>query len=500
MALRRRDDVLAEEWVRLRDLRMTGRSKQACQLAERTIAESTDADQVTQALIVQLAVNHAAKNHAALLDLLRTVEERLDAAAHPRLAGQYHIFAAASAYDRRSFGIALRHAIEADRALHRMDERTRAAVDAWQDLAAIYIVLGYHDRASQAAQRSESLCREAGLPRAYGIAAYALVHAAVNRDQRGDTGGCVRELTEVVERAGPVVADLPVRNQVMLGYAIRRLAALGHTMALDVPVAIDLNPNLNRTRTLADVCEALGARAPDRALAVLDAATEPLDIFGKAEPVRLRSLALAQLGDRASALEAEREMQHVFNEEERELRRLLADSAGARIDQDQLRQSAERYARAALTDHLTGLCNKRRVDEFVAELVAGGTPAIIGMLDLDGFKAVNDTYGHPTGDIVLQRVAGILTREVRPNDVVARPGGDEFVVVLSDMKLADAEALGERLEAAVRGEDWGSIVPDTPVAVSVGWAELGPDIDASFRAADEALYRVKRERRARSAR
>jgi diguanylate cyclase (GGDEF)-like protein len=324
------------------------------------------------------------------------------------------------------------------------------------------------------------------------------VQAALVLDQRGDTAACVRELTDLVERSHPYVADLANISGIPLRYAVRRLAALDHPIALDVPAPGDLGPELKRIDTLGEVCDALAARRPDQALAVLDAATEPLDTFGTAEPLRLRSLALAQSGDYAGALSAERVMFVQANQGEHELRRLLAAATGTRIDQDELRRSAERHARAALTDPLTGLPNRRKLDEFTADLTRAGKAATFGMLDLDGFKAINDNHGHPTGDIVLQRIAGILVREVGNASLVARQGGDEFVLVLPDMTRSDAETLGEQIEAAVRDEDWHSVVPDIPVALSIGWAELDQDVETTFRAADAALYAIKRIRHGRA--
>ena len=105
-------------------------------------------------------------------------------------------------------------------------------------------------------------------------------------------------------------------------------------------------------------------------------------------------------------------------------------------------------------------------------MVTRGERVVIGVCDLDGFKAVNTRHGHHSGDLVLQRVAGVINRVMRRGDFVARYGGDEFVVVLPDAGMPEAVEVARRIEAAIRTEDWESLVPGTPVGVTIGFAEV----------------------------
>jgi len=154
----------------------------------------------------------------------------------------------------------------------------------------------------------------------------------------------------------------------------------------------------------------------------------------------------------------------------------------------------------ASTDALTGLPNRRYFDEFVRLLVQGrrsGDAVGILMIDIDRFKALNDTYGHPTGDEVLRGVATAIVSAVREDDVPARFGGEEFVVLLRNPAPGVAVEVGERIRAAVRALDLSELgVP--PVSVSIGVAVAsGPDdtIDELLTVADQNLYSAKRSGR-----
>ena len=142
----------------------------------------------------------------------------------------------------------------------------------------------------------------------------------------------------------------------------------------------------------------------------------------------------------------------------------------------------------AATDPLTGCSNRRAFLGRLEAAVADSTPTVVCLVDLDGFKGVNDRGGHAEGDRVLQQVTAALAAAVRESDTVARLGGDEFAVLAEVSAVLPADALAERLRQAVAfvGQHCG-------VTASVGVTEVGPGDDVHdllFRA-DAAMYRSK---------
>jgi diguanylate cyclase (GGDEF)-like protein len=160
-----------------------------------------------------------------------------------------------------------------------------------------------------------------------------------------------------------------------------------------------------------------------------------------------------------------------------------------------------RLAEAAQRDALPGIPNRRSFDEALAGVVSGarrhGSPVSLLVIDVDHFKAVNDTYGHAAGDAVLVTVATALLQDLRREDSLARFGGEEFVVISRDTKLPGALILAERLRVRIEQTPCVYREREIRVTASIGVAELAAEMDETqlFQSADSAVYDAKRSGR-----
>jgi len=188
-----------------------------------------------------------------------------------------------------------------------------------------------------------------------------------------------------------------------------------------------------------------------------------------------------------------------FAENDQGRAEMLVNQAAAHLMNISLLESTRTQA---ATDGLTGLPNRRafveKLDEMLHRAARFGTPVSLLMLDVDHFKKVNDTYGHPVGDQVLRRLAGLLTESIREAvDLAARFGGEEFAVLLENTSMDGALNLGERLRAGLEAETFihmeGSQATQFHVTMSIGVASYPEAGDAMVLVgrADEALYQAK---------
>lgn len=180
---------------------------------------------------------------------------------------------------------------------------------------------------------------------------------------------------------------------------------------------------------------------------------------------------------------------------------LLRDVAGQVMALFEMRRMAAALGRIASRDPLTGLANRRTVEAVVAQAIARaerglGTPSLV-VVDLDGFKQVNDLEGHAAGDDVLRSVADRLTRTARTVDTVGRLGGDEFIVLLESTGGPGAVAALGRLRQSLEG-GWEAVTSAPSVGASLGMATYRPgDGVASLLArADAEMYADKARRAA----
>ncbi len=162
-----------------------------------------------------------------------------------------------------------------------------------------------------------------------------------------------------------------------------------------------------------------------------------------------------------------------------------------------LRDSKEAIEEMATHDDLTDAYNRRHMSNMLQQEKMrsdrSGQPFCIGILDLDFFKEINDTFGHPVGDAVLKACAICGAHAVRPIDCFGRYGGDEFEVLLTQTDLEGAQHVAERLRTAVSNLRFPHIDPQLKVTISIGLAVYHPkeSIEDTERRADEALYRAK---------
>ena len=168
---------------------------------------------------------------------------------------------------------------------------------------------------------------------------------------------------------------------------------------------------------------------------------------------------------------------------------------------DLIRELLSRAEQRANTDMLTGLPNRRAFDEFLCNsqisAMESGEPLTLLMLDIDRFKQFNDNFGHGVGDQVLRLMANVLRDRLREKDMPARYGGEELIAALPGAKLAECEAVAERIrrsvaECRVTRRSTGEVLP--PITISIGVAQFRPgeSMPQLIERCDGALYLAKR--------
>jgi diguanylate cyclase (GGDEF)-like protein len=196
-------------------------------------------------------------------------------------------------------------------------------------------------------------------------------------------------------------------------------------------------------------------------------------MFDNLSPEQLR-IALAAAYDAVAEYEAE-------------VRGLRAEMAVSWAEKEELKIEGR-------TDSLTGALNRKGVEAALTEEMSFSarfkSPLSVIAVDVDTFKGINDTHGHPVGDAVLREIVRRFRLVLRPYDTLGRPGGDEMTIILRGASKENAARVAERLRSAVAGEPFSCGDSIFSVTISLGVAEMSDK--GSVKTADEALYAAKR--------
>lgn len=464
----------ADTLTELSHLQITGRTAAALRACERALTTVTDpyarAAVHIQRVCALVNLGRTAQYAAAVDEAFAAVRELSE----PYPQGHLH---ALSSLASRQLGASERgvtHLVYAARALEAVEDQDQFAAWGWHDLATAYSYLGFHSHALRAIERAREIGAAAGVPEPHLAQPGIRLRMALWMDHSGDTDGCLRVLRDLATELsryhdGP---SLRPSSNAAYGYTIARAAALGEPTLRDAWKLLTAGVEGQRIRdmrVLGEVCLMVASGKATDALARLEGVTVSPDTFGPAEQARLRSLAFSATGDHAAAHQADRRSFRLAAQRTDRLRDVFLDGIAARLDQEDLRRAVAHHDTDALTDPLTGLPNRRHLERYMAALVGRGERATVGTVELDSLGTVIDLHGQLSGDMVRQRVAGVLARVMRRGDFVARSHQDDFVVVLSGSSGVHAGEVSQRITEAVAQEDWESLIPGSRISVTVSW-------------------------------
>lgn len=444
-----------------------------------------------------------------LLDLPHPDPTSRDAEAHGGLAMVYSTLGDSAA--------SLDHQLAALHAQRQRPDQAGLAM-ALSNVGVDYRDLGQLDEAARYAQEALALARAQGDVRTETAALFNLGLDRLAQGQLDEAEALFHETVALGRRAGlarRVVWGLQGLGQLhtRAGRPAQALAPLQEALALCQSGQLRAEEVACWLR-LGQAQAALAPGAADPAggcSAALHSLHQALDgalsighLIDQAEARRALADAYEGAGRPAEALAQLRAHLALRDGHEHERSRQRAELLAARFGAEERRREYERLQAHARTleedvrlDALTGLINRRGLDaELQAALVRAqrtGAPLCLAMLDLDHFKQVNDTHTHAVGDEVLRVAAALFQSATRVGDLVARFGGEEFVVVLPDTPLEAAGPMLERLRARIEGHAWPDLRPQLAVTVSVGLVQAGEGgADALLAAADASLYAAKR--------
>lgn len=383
-------------------------------------------------------------------------------------------------------------------ALHEAAGRRQHCVAVLNNMGINHKNLGHPAEALSCFERSIACALETGQPGLVAVVRSNLPETLALLDRLDEAHACAEqaaaELAASGHRSGELHARVVLgRLELERGEPARALLELER--ALEIEAATGIRNHSAKTHlTLAELHKAGGrfeaalhhlelghaaeraqfSAESDRKLRVLQVQHELASARHDATQSRLRGLEIEQ---------AHAELQHLHAallESDRSKTRLLA-----------------RLAELSSTDALTGLANRRQLDERLADELArvgrhGGTLAL-AMCDVDFFKRINDGFGHAVGDMVLRELAALLRRHCRATDFIARYGGEEFCILLLDADADAAAPVCDALRASVAAHDWAALHVGLTVTLSVGVTDTREAVTAErlLALADRQLYDAK---------
>ena len=367
------------------------------------------------------------------------------------------------------------------------------AGDRWQEAMSRNDLACWHQEQGDVERAEEQLARGLEIARELEPNAFALgVLQSTRSDIRllagraeealADARGAIESL--IAQGApNPYVFGVTVRAEVQ---ALAALGRLDEAQDSSEGALIRLGEQVPHARSLVLATIAAALREAGR----IEDAYDALHRSAELEREGLRQLAELRLSLERATIET-----RAARNENARLAALVAELNAARAALEtrtaELESLKEQFREQADRDWLTGLHNRR----YLARRLEDSAQAFsLAVLDLDHFKGINDAHGHEAGDQVLVRVANLLLSVVRHSDVVARTGGEEFVLLMPRTDLAAAVSCCERALAAIRGAVWSDIAPGLRVTASVGIAGAGEgaEFDAIASLADSRLYAAKR--------
>jgi diguanylate cyclase (GGDEF)-like protein len=367
------------------------------------------------------------------------------------------------------------------------------AGDRWQEAMSRNDLACWHQEQGDAERAEEQLALGLEIARELTPNAFAL---GVLQSTRSDIRLLAGRAEEALADARGAIASLIAQgapNPYVFGVTVRAevqaLAALGRldeAQDSSEGALVRLGEQVPHARSLVLATIAAALREAGRIEDAYDA------LHRSAE---LEREGLGQLSELRLSLERATIETRAARNENARLAALVAELNAARAALEtrtaELESLKEQFREQADRDWLTGLHNRRYLHRRLEDSAQAFSLAV---LDLDHFKAINDAHGHEAGDQVLVRVANLLLSVVRHSDVVARTGGEEFVLLMPRTDLAAAVSCCERALAAIRGAAWSDIAPGLSVTASVGIAGAGEgaEFDAIASLADSRLYAAKR--------